>query len=67
LLLTLNEGLGCTVVIVTHELDSIFAIADDSILLDAETGSTIARGDPKQLRDNSEDERVQRFLLRGKT
>lgn len=54
-------------VIVTHELDSIFAIADDSILLDAETGSTIARGDPKQLRDNSEDERVQRFLLRGKT
>jgi phospholipid/cholesterol/gamma-HCH transport system ATP-binding protein len=66
MLLALNEGLGCTMVIVTHELDSIFTIADDAILLDAQAGTVIARGNPRELREHSEDERVRRFLLRGK-
>lgn len=65
MLLALNDGLGCTMVLVTHELDSIFAIADDAILLDAQSGTAIARGNPRDLRDNSEDERVQQFLRRG--
>ena len=66
MLLALNEGLGCTMVIVTHELDSIFTIADDAILLDSQAGTVIARGNPRELREHSEDERVRRFLLRGK-
>jgi phospholipid/cholesterol/gamma-HCH transport system ATP-binding protein len=65
MLLALNDGLGCTMVVVTHELDSIFAIADDAILLDARAGTAIARGKPCELRDHSDDERVRRFLLRG--
>lgn len=65
MLLALNEGLGCTMVIVTHELDSIFTIADDAILLDSRAGTVIARGNPRDLREHSEDERVRRFLLRG--
>ncbi|MEQ8660165.1 MAG: ATP-binding cassette domain-containing protein [Gammaproteobacteria bacterium] len=64
-LLALRDGLGCTMVLVTHELDSIFAIADDAILLDAEAGTLIARGNPRALREHSEDPRVRRFLLRG--
>ena len=65
MLLALNEGLGCTMVLVTHELDSIFTIADDAILLDSNAGTIIARGNPRELRDHSTDERVRRFLLRG--
>jgi phospholipid/cholesterol/gamma-HCH transport system ATP-binding protein len=65
MLLALNDGLGCTMVIVTHELDSIFTIADDAILLDAHAASAIARGNPRELRDHSDDERVQKFLRRG--
>ena len=65
MLLALNEGLGCTMVLVTHELDSIFTIADDAILLDSHAGTIIARGNPCELRDHSTDERVRRFLLRG--
>lgn len=65
MLLALNKGLGCTMVLVTHELDSIFTIADDSILLDSRAGTVIARGNPRAMRDHSTDERVRRFLLRG--
>ena len=65
MLLALRDGLGCTMVIVTHELDSIFTIADDAILLDAQAASAIARGNPRELRDHSDDERVRQFLRRG--
>jgi len=51
-------------VIVTHELESIFRVATSSILLDKESKSIIARGDPKVLRDTSTDPRVHRFLNR---
>ncbi|MGR8919694.1 MAG: ABC transporter ATP-binding protein [Gammaproteobacteria bacterium] len=66
-LLALRDGLGCTMVLVTHELDSIFNIADDAVMLDPESGTMIARGNPRELRDHSEDERVRRFLKRGET
>jgi phospholipid/cholesterol/gamma-HCH transport system ATP-binding protein len=65
LILALRDSLGATVVVVTHELASIFAIADDSVFLDADTRTMIARGDPKELVKNSPDAKVHRFLTRG--
>jgi phospholipid/cholesterol/gamma-HCH transport system ATP-binding protein len=65
LILELSGALGTTVVIVTHELASIFAVASNSVFLDADTKTMLATGDPKHLRDHSPDTRVQRFLLRG--
>jgi ABC-type transporter Mla maintaining outer membrane lipid asymmetry ATPase subunit MlaF len=51
---------------VTHELPSIFAIADTSIFLDAETKRMIAHGDPKELvQEGKSDPKVRNFLLRG--
>jgi phospholipid/cholesterol/gamma-HCH transport system ATP-binding protein len=51
-------------VIVTHELSSIFAIADRVVMLDAEQKGIVAQGDPRDLRDNSGDVRVRRFFRR---
>lgn len=66
ILLALRDSLGCTMVLVTHELDSIFAIADEALLLDSNSGTAIAQGDPRALLENSEDPRVRSFLTRGK-
>jgi phospholipid/cholesterol/gamma-HCH transport system ATP-binding protein len=65
LLAVLNETLGITIVMVTHELPSIFRIGAQCIMLDKETKSIIARGNPKELARDSSDERVQRFFGRG--
>ncbi|HZY58692.1 MAG TPA: ATP-binding cassette domain-containing protein [Candidatus Binataceae bacterium] len=65
LILEMRESLGSTVVVVTHELASIFAIGDNSVLLDADSRTPIAYGNPRELRDHSEDPRVRRFLTRG--
>jgi phospholipid/cholesterol/gamma-HCH transport system ATP-binding protein len=65
LILELRDSLGATIVVVTHELASIFTIGSDSVFLDADTKTMIARGDPKKLRDECEDEKVRNFLLRG--
>lgn len=65
LILTLNAGLGMTVVLVTHELESIFKIGKSCIMLDRETKSIIARGDPRALRDASTDPRVHHFFHRS--
>jgi len=65
LILELSESLGATIVIVTHELPSIFAIGTNSVFLDPETRTMIAQGDPKKLLANSTDPRVRRFLTRG--
>jgi len=65
LILELRDSLGSTVVVVTHELASIFAIADHAVLLDPESKTQIALGNPRALRDGSEDPRVLRFLTRG--
>jgi phospholipid/cholesterol/gamma-HCH transport system ATP-binding protein len=61
----LRDSLGATVVIVTHELASIFAIADDSIFLDVEARTITAQGNPHELREHSEVASVRRFLTRG--
>ena len=60
----LAENLGVTFVIVTHELASIFAIADRVIMLDKRKKGIIAEGDPRVLRDTSEDPWVRQFFLR---
>ena len=64
LILTLSRALGITVVIVTHELESIFKIASACVMLDKESKSIIARGDPRVLRDRSDDPRVHSFFNR---
>ncbi|HWR88744.1 MAG TPA: ATP-binding cassette domain-containing protein [Dissulfurispiraceae bacterium] len=66
LILELRDSLGATVVIVTHELPSIFAIGNNSVFLDAETKTMIARGDPRKLLAESTDPTIVRFLTRGK-
>jgi len=65
LILELRNSLGSTIVIVTHELASIFAIANNSVFLDAESRTQIATGDPHEMLANSKDPRVQQFLTRG--
>ena len=65
LILELRRSLNTTIVIVTHELASIFAIGNNSVFLDPESKTMIATGDPKQLRDHSTDDRVRNFLWRG--
>ncbi len=64
LILNLREGLGATVVIVSHELPSLFAIADDGVFLDAGTKTAIAHGSPSQMRDTSQDPQVTAFMHR---
>jgi phospholipid/cholesterol/gamma-HCH transport system ATP-binding protein len=64
LILVMSRRLNLTVVIVTHELESIFKIATRCIVLDKASRSIIARGDPRELRDGSTDARVRRFFNR---
>lgn len=61
----LRDSLGSTVVVVTHELASIFAIGTNSIYIDAETGTVTAQGDPNRLLKESSDPKVRNFLTRG--
>ncbi len=65
LILELRESLGATVVVVTHELASIFAIGNNSVFLDPDQKTMIAQGDPKKLLAESKDPTVHRFLTRG--
>ncbi len=67
LILDLRESLGATIVIVTHELDSIFAVADRCIVLDKARRSIVATGHPADLRDNSPDTFVRAFFNRQPT
>ena len=60
----LSKNLGITFVIVSHELASIYAIADKVIMLDKGDKGIIAEGDPKVLRDTSKDPRVHQFFNR---
>ena len=66
LILQLRDSLDTTIVIVTHELASIFAIADNAIFLDADTRTQLAIGKPADLRDNHPNPVVRTFLRRGK-
>jgi phospholipid/cholesterol/gamma-HCH transport system ATP-binding protein len=63
-IMDLSKNLGITFVIVSHELASIYAIADKVIMLDKATKGIIAEGDPKVLRDTSTDPRVHQFFNR---
>ncbi len=65
LILELRDSLGATVVIVTHELASIFAIGTNSVFLDAETKTMLAVGSPRMLLEESADHKIQTFLTRG--
>jgi phospholipid/cholesterol/gamma-HCH transport system ATP-binding protein len=65
LILELRDSLGSTVVVVTHELASIFTIGNTSVFLDVDSKTMIATGDPKFLRDHSDNPKVREFLNRG--
>jgi len=66
LILELRDNLGSTIVIVTHELASIFAIGNNSIYLDVDSRTMTASGDPNKLLAESTDPVVRKFLTRGK-
>jgi phospholipid/cholesterol/gamma-HCH transport system ATP-binding protein len=65
LILELRDSLGSTIVVVTHELASIFAIGNNSVFLDPDTKTMIAGGNPKQLLQETKDPKVRAFLTRG--
>lgn len=65
LIVELRDSLGATMVMVTHELPSIFSIADNCVYLDADTRTMIASGDPRQLKTECKDPKVHAFLTRG--
>jgi phospholipid/cholesterol/gamma-HCH transport system ATP-binding protein len=65
MILELRDSLGTTMVVVTHELASIFAIGNNSVFLDVSKRTMTATGDPKQLLAESRDPVVHEFLTRG--
>jgi phospholipid/cholesterol/gamma-HCH transport system ATP-binding protein len=65
LILRLNRMLGTTFVVISHELPSIFAIADRFIMLDRDAGTMVASGPPAELRDRSPDPKVRSFMNRA--
>ncbi len=65
LILELRDSLGTTIVMVTHELESIFSVGDMAIFLDTDEKTMIASGAPKQLLKESSDPRVRNFLTRS--
>jgi phospholipid/cholesterol/gamma-HCH transport system ATP-binding protein len=67
LILELRDSLGATVVVVTHELASIFAIGTNSVFLDAEAKTMLATGNPKALLKETSNPTVRRFLTRGES
>jgi phospholipid/cholesterol/gamma-HCH transport system ATP-binding protein len=67
LILELRDSLGTTVLVVTHELASIFDIADNAVFLDPISKTQLAIGNPKTLRDECDNFEVRNFLARGET
>lgn len=65
LILQLRDSLGATIVVVSHELASIFAIGTNSVFLDADAKTMIAQGHPQRLLAESRDPKVRNFLTRG--
>jgi phospholipid/cholesterol/gamma-HCH transport system ATP-binding protein len=65
LILALRKNLGTTVVAVTHDLDSIFRMADEGIFLDGETGRALGIGPPRELLAHSQEPKIVDFLTRG--
>ena len=67
LILKLRDSLGATILVVTHELASIFAIGNNGVFLDAESKTMIATGNPKDLLSSSKDPKLIGFLTRAGT
>jgi phospholipid/cholesterol/gamma-HCH transport system ATP-binding protein len=67
LILQLRSSFGTTIVVVSHDLDSIFKIADRAVFLDIEQRTMTALGDPVDLRENPPSQEVRRFLTRSST
>jgi phospholipid/cholesterol/gamma-HCH transport system ATP-binding protein len=67
LIISLRDTLGTTIVVVTHELASIFAIGNNSVFLDPETKTMLATGSPKKLLTESTDPKIIQFLTRGES
>jgi phospholipid/cholesterol/gamma-HCH transport system ATP-binding protein len=67
LILELRDSLGTTVVVVTHDLASIFTIGNNSIFLDSDARTITASGPPQALRDHAQDAKLRSFLTRGGT
>ena len=67
LILDIKAKTNSTIVIVSHELDSIFSTADRIIMLDKQRKTIVADGDPRDLKDNSADQWVKTFLNRNNT
>ena len=65
LILELRDSAGTTVVLVTHELPSIFELGDNAVFLDAERKTMIAQGKPSELQQ-SPDPKLRAFLTRGR-
>jgi phospholipid/cholesterol/gamma-HCH transport system ATP-binding protein len=65
LILEIRDSLDTTIVVVTHELASIFAIGNNAVFLDTDSKTQLATGDPRELRDNHPDYNVRNFLQRG--
>jgi phospholipid/cholesterol/gamma-HCH transport system ATP-binding protein len=65
LILELRESLGTTMVVVTHELASIFAIGNNSVFLDVSQRTMTAAGNPRQLLAETQDPALRMFLTRG--
>lgn len=63
----LRDSLGATVVVVTHELASIFAIGTNGVFLDAESKTMLGTGSPEALMQESSNPIVRRFLTRGES
>jgi phospholipid/cholesterol/gamma-HCH transport system ATP-binding protein len=64
LILELRDGFGMTIVLVSHDLPSLFAICDDGVFLDGESMTAIAHGAPRRLRDECENPIVHAFMRR---
>jgi phospholipid/cholesterol/gamma-HCH transport system ATP-binding protein len=67
LIVELRDSLGATIIVVTHEVASILAIGTNSIFLDTDTRTIIARGDPHELLARSDNPKVRAFLTRGES
>ena len=65
LILSIQASLGTTIVVVTHDLPSLFAIGTDAIFLDSISKTQIAQGAPNDLLKNCQNSTVQQFLSRG--
>ena len=67
LIMQIQETTGATIVVVTHELASIFTIGNNSVFLDPESKTMLDYGHPKQLRQHSKHHTVRNFLSRGES